>query len=89
MAATLTADVLQDDLAVSLACALASANKRACESGIDVVQSLITITQCPFDGKLLWRINYGPKDYVGRRGGDLIVEVDPSDASIKQALRGQ
>jgi len=64
MAATLSADVVQDDIAVSLARAIASAS-------------------------LLWRVNYGPKDYVGRRGGDLIIEVDPSDASIKQALWGQ
>jgi hypothetical protein len=89
MTATLTADVLQDELAISLARALAVANKRARESGIDVLQSLITITQHAFNGQLLWRINYGPKDYVGRRGGDLMIEVDPTNASIKQVLRGQ
>ncbi len=89
MAATLTADVLQDDLAVSLARAMAAANKRARESGIDVNQSLITIAQLSLNGGLIWRINYGPKDYVGRRGGDLIVEVDVDDASIKRVLRGQ
>jgi hypothetical protein len=38
---------------------------------------------------LLWRINYGPKDYIGRRCGDLIIEVNPTDASVKQVLRGQ
>jgi hypothetical protein len=38
---------------------------------------------------LLWRINYGPKDYVRRRGGDLIIEIDPTDASVRQVLRGQ
>jgi hypothetical protein len=89
MAATLTPDVLQDELAISLARALAVANKRARESGVDVLQSLITITQRAFAGQLLWRINYGPKDYVGRRGGDLIIEVDPISASIRQVLRGQ
>lgn len=89
MAETLTADVLQDDVAISLARAMAAANKRARESGIDIVQSLITLTQRASDGGLLWRINYGPKDYIGRRGGDLIIEVDPSDASIVQVLRGQ
>jgi len=76
-------------LTASLARALAVANKRAREFGIDVLQSLITITQRAFDGQLLWRINYGPRDYVGRRGGDLIIEVDPSNVSIKQVLRGQ
>jgi hypothetical protein len=89
MAITLTADVLQDDIAVSLARAIATANKRAREAGIDVVQSIITITQRAFDGNLLWRINYGPKDYIGKRGGDFIVEIDPADASVKQILRGQ
>lgn len=89
MGVTLTADVLQDDIAVSLARALATANKRARESGIDVVQSIITITQRAFNGNLLWRINYGSRDYIGRRGGDFIVEIDPTDASIKQVLRGQ
>lgn len=89
MAVTLTAEVLQDDIAVSLARAIAMANKRAREAGIDVVQSIITITQRAFDGTLLWRINYGHKDYIGRRGGDFIVEIDPADASVKRILRGQ
>ncbi len=89
MATTLTAEVLQDDIAVSLARAMATANKRARELGVDVLQSLITVTQQASNSIPLWRINYGPKDYVGRRGGDLIIEVDPYNASIKQVLRGQ
>lgn len=89
MATMLTNDVLQDDIAVSLARVVAAANKRAGELGIDVMQSVITISQHPENGDLLWRVNYGPRDYVGRRGGDLIIEVDPGDASIKQELWGQ
>ncbi len=89
MATTLTVEVLQDELAVSLARALAAANRRARELGVDVLQSLITITQQTLEGQLLWRINYGPKDYVGRRGGDLMIEVASEDASIKRVLRGQ
>jgi hypothetical protein len=89
MAATLTAEVFQDELAMSLARVMAVANKRARESGVDLLHSLITITQRSFNGGLLWRINYGPQDYVGRRGGDFIVEVDPSNASIIRVLRGQ
>jgi len=88
-AATLTAEVLQDHVAVSLARTMATANKRARELGVDVIQSLITITQHISNDTLLWRVNYGPRDYVGRRGGDLIIEVDPLDASIRQVLRGQ
>jgi hypothetical protein len=88
MSATLTADVLQDDLAVLLARVLATANKRARESGVDVLQSFITITQS-FENGPRWRVNYGPKDYIGRRGGDLIIEVDAGDVTISQVLRGQ
>ena len=88
MAAVLTNEVLQDDMAVSLARVMAAANRRARELGIDVLQSLITITQMVEDGPR-WRINYGPKDYIGTRGGDLIIEVDARDVSIKQVLRGQ
>ena len=88
MSATLTADVLQDDLAMLLARVLATANKRARELGVDVLQSFITITQS-FENGPRWRINYGPKNYIERRGGDLIIEVDAGDISIKQVLRGQ
>jgi hypothetical protein len=84
----LSAEVLQDDIAVLLAKVLAAANRRARELGVDVLGSLITITQSMDDGPR-WRVNYGPKDYVGRRGGDLIVEVDPADMSVKRVLRGQ
>jgi hypothetical protein len=89
MAATLTAEVLQDDLAVSLARAMAVANKKARELGVDVIQSLISITQHTLDGSSVWRINYSPKDYVNRRGGDMLIEVDAQDATIKRVLRGQ
>ena len=88
MSTILTADVLQDDLAVLLARVLATANIRARELGVDVLQSFITITQSFEDGPR-WRVNYGPKDYIGRRGGDLMIEVDAGDVSIKQVLRGQ
>ena len=86
--ATLSSDVLQDDMAVALARVMATANKRARELGVDIVQSLITITQ-HFDNGLLWRINYGPKDCISKRGGDLIIEVGGDDIKIKQVLRGQ
>ncbi|MBM3130025.1 MAG: hypothetical protein FJ009_15560 [Chloroflexi bacterium] len=89
MAAVLTADVLQDEVAVSLARVVAAANARAREAGVDLRQSLVSITQQSFDGGLIWRVNYGPRDYVSRRGGDFIVEVDPTSASVKRVLRGQ
>lgn len=89
MAATLIAEVLQDDLAVSLARAMAAANKKARELGVDVTQSLISITQHTLNGISVWRINYGPRDYVNKRGGDVLIEVDVHDATIKKVLRGQ
>lgn len=88
MAAVLAAEVLQDDVAVALARVIAAANRCAREAGINIQQSLITISQLS-EGEAGWRINYGPLDYLSRRGGDLIVDVDPTDASIKQVLHGQ
>jgi len=88
MAAPLSAEVLQDELAISVARVLTAANKRARELGMDVSRSLITVSQA-VDNGTYWRVNYGPRDYIGRRGGDLIIEVDAGDASIKRVLRGQ
>jgi hypothetical protein len=82
-------DIVQDEIAVSLARVMASANRRAREMGVDVPQAIISISQHSLNGGWLWRVNYGPKDYIGQRGGDLMVEVDPSDASVKQVLWGQ
>lgn len=89
MATTLDSEVLQDEIAVSIARVIASANKRARELGVDVSESIVSFDQHSANGGWLWRVNYGPKDYVGRRGGDLILDVDPSDGSIKQVLWGQ
>ena len=81
--------MLQDDIAVSLARVIASANKCARELGVDVPQSVISITRHSANGGWLWRINYGPKDYVNRRGGDVLIEVDVHDATIKKGLSGR
>lgn len=54
-----------------------------------VRQSFITITQQSSSSEALWRINDGPKDYVGHRGGNLIIDVAPTDASIKNVQWGQ
>lgn len=89
MSAVLSSDVLQDDVAVTAARAIAAANKRARELNVDVMQSIISLTQHDRDGSWVWRVNYGAKDYIGRRGGDLMVEVNPEDASIYRVLWGQ
>ena len=83
MSVTLTNEVLEDNLAVFLARAIAAANKRAREFDVDVSQSLITITRS-FENGPRWRVKYGPKDYVGRRGGDLIIDVDATYATVTQ-----
>lgn len=88
MAAVLSSDVLQDELAVLLARVVAAANKRAVELGVDVRQTIVTVTQMT-DGEPHWRVNYGRKDYIGRRGGDLIVDVDADNTTIKRVLHGQ
>ena len=67
---------------------MASANRKAKELGVDVKESLITVSQHLAKGVWLWRVSYGARDYVGRRGGDLMIDIDPTDAAIKQILRG-
>jgi hypothetical protein len=89
VASTIEPEVLQDDIAVSIARVIASANKRARALGVDVSHSIVSFDQHFANGDWLWRINYGPKDYVGQRGGDLILDVDPSDGSVRQVLWGQ
>jgi hypothetical protein len=68
---------------------LTAANKQARELGVDASQCLITISQDSRGGETRWRVNYGAKEAVGRRGGDLIVDVNPTDYSIAKVLRGQ
>ena len=89
MAATLTAEVYQDEIAVTLANVLATANKRASALGIDVADSLLTISQRIANDGLVWRINYGPKDYINQRGGDLVVDVAAYSGEVEQVLWGQ
>lgn len=88
MSAVLTAEVLQDELAISLARIVAAANKSARDEGVNIAESLVTITQIS-NGDLYWRVNYGVKDYINQRGGDVIIDVEASDLSIKRVMRGQ
>ena len=89
MAATLTAEVYQDEIAVTLANVLATANKRASALGIDVADSMLTISQRIANDGMVWRINYGPKDYINQRGGDLVVDVAAYSGEVEQVLWGQ
>ena len=76
MAAVLNSDLLQDELALSLARVIAAANRCAREAGVDVMQSLISVFQIANEDAV-WRVNYGPKDYVSRRGGILSLKSMP------------
>ena len=88
--ATATLDKVQrDPLAISVANALAVANEAAQTQGVDLEQSLVTITEESTPTGLIWRISYGPRDFVNRRGGDLIVLVDDGAQAIRRIMRGQ
>ena len=89
MPQTLDKAVLADELAVSLARAVAAANERARREGVELKQSLVTAAEHACAGEICWRISYGPRDYIRRRGGDLIVEVGIDDGRVRRVLRGQ
>jgi hypothetical protein len=84
----LTQEVLQDELAISVACIIAAANKSARAAGVNVAESLVTITQMN-KGSLFWRVNYGVKDHFNQRGGDVIIDVSASDGRITHVQKGQ
>ena len=79
----------QDHLVMSVARALALANEAALAQGTEPANSLVTIEEETSPAGRLWRIHYGPRDYVSRRGGDLIVVVDESSESVQRIIRGQ
>src|SRR6185369_3782882 len=89
MSQTLDKAVLEDELAVSLARAVAAANDRARREGVELKQSLLTAAEHSCADGICWRISYGPRDYVRRRGGDLIIEVGIDDGQVRRVLRGQ
>lgn len=79
----------QDHLAMSIARALALANEAALSQGIKPTDSSVTITEEASSGGRYWRIHYGPRDYINRRGGDLIVLVDEQGGAVQRIIRGQ
>jgi hypothetical protein len=82
-------EIQRDRLVMSVARALALANEAAVAKGTDPADSLVTITEEVSTTGGLWRIHYGPRDYVNRRGGDLIVLVDEHTGAVQQVIRGQ
>lgn len=89
MATLLDSDVLNDSVAKSMARAVAIANRRAGELGIDVADRLVSAAQRASGHGVVWEVSYVPKDYVGRRGGDFTIEVDSVDGRIRCELHGQ
>ncbi len=87
---TVTLDALQrDHLVMSVARALALANEAALGRGTNPATSLVTISEETSAAGRVWRIHYGPRDYVSRRGGDLIMLVDDRSGAVQRIIRGQ
>jgi hypothetical protein len=89
MATVSLEEMQQDRLVMSVARALALANEAALAEGTTPSDSLVTITEEPSSQGPLWRIHYGPRNYIGRRGGDLIVIVDEQSHAVQRIIRGQ
>ena len=88
--ATVTREKTQpNQLVASVARALTPANDAAIAQGTDPTESLVTITEESSPTGPVWRIHYGPRDYVGCRGGDLIVLVDERTDTVQRIIRGQ
>jgi hypothetical protein len=87
---TLTLEAMQqDNLVMSVARALALANEAALTHDKEPADSLVTIAEDTSSPTRLWRIHYSRRDYVNRRGGDLIVFVDESGGKVERVLCGQ
>jgi hypothetical protein len=69
--------------------AIAVANDAAVANGTEPADSLVSISEGSRAGGREWRIHYGPRDYVSRRGGDLIVLVDERGEAVQRVIRGQ
>jgi hypothetical protein len=79
----------QDDLTRNVARVLAAANAVATAEGVDLATRLLTITEESPPPDRVWRVHYGPRDFVRRRGGDLFVLVQESTGQICRIFRGQ
>lgn len=82
-------EIQQDEMVMSVAWALKLANDAALAHGVDPAISTVTITAEPSQPTSVWRVHYGPRDYISRRGGDLLVTVDTSVGKVERVLRGQ
>ena len=89
MSTTTLEEMQHDPLVMSVARALRVANDAAQKHGTNPADSLVTISEDSSPAGRLWRIHYGPREYINRRGGDLIVLVDESAGQVQRIVRGQ
>ena len=82
-------EIQQDGLALGIARATALANAAAVAQGRDLSQCLVTVSEETPPPDRRWRVHYGPRDFRGRRGGDLIVIVSERLGAVERVLRGQ
>jgi hypothetical protein len=85
--ATMTMETIERDaLALSVARAIALANESALANGITPADSLVTISEKNTPEGRCWQVHYGARDYINRRGGDLIIFVDIPPTSVQRVL---
>jgi hypothetical protein len=89
MAAITLEKLKNDQLALAVASALAVANETAISQGADPRKSIVTINEENALTGRLWRIHYGPRDYVNVRGGDLIIWIDDATSEVTRITHGQ
>ena len=88
--ATATLEAIERDaVALSVARALALANESAVGYGITPADSLVTVSEVNSPSGKCWQVHYGARDFINRRGGDLIVLVDIPPTCVQQVIRCQ
>ena len=78
-----------DELAMSIARAIAAANDEAVRSGIDDAGSLVTLSEEAPPPDRVWQVHYGPRDFSNCRDGDFMVSVAAQTGDIRRVQRGQ
>jgi hypothetical protein len=61
------------------------ANTRALQEGVNVQQSVLTVSQVDDEG-IHWRVNYCPKGAALQRGSDIYIDVDMANQTTKVLL---
>ena len=74
-----------DPVANSIARVMTIANQRAKQEGVDVQQSVVTVSQVDDDGAH-WRVNYCPKGAALKRGSDIYIDVNAIDQTTNVLL---